>query len=200
MAPRCWPFPCPSCTADAAAGSRRHSRPLPRLTRGASSARSADRQAHGGVPTGDRGEIVIQPPVHRLFGRRLHRVSSSGVIGTRAWAAAGSSIASSETPIPKVRNAPTGVISMTLASDRRSAGTRETQPVQQRAGLRRSGRAHDRRAVEADGRQGNGRHQRQDPAPAHQHRHRDPAVGRDMPRIHRQTAANSRCSRTRAPT
>jgi hypothetical protein len=60
MAPPCWPFPCPWCTVGAAAGLRRHSRPLPRLTRGASSAHSADRLPTQGMPPGCTGLTVAR--------------------------------------------------------------------------------------------------------------------------------------------
>ena len=60
----------------------------------------ADRQAHGRVAAGDLSEPLIQVPGHGPPGRRFHRASSSGVTGTRACAAAGLSIARSETPSP----------------------------------------------------------------------------------------------------
>ena len=60
----------------------------------------ADRQADGGVAAGDPRRTAIRVPGRGLPGRRFHRVSPSGVTGTRAWAAAGLSIARSDTPSP----------------------------------------------------------------------------------------------------
>ena len=60
----------------------------------------ADRQADGGVAAGDRFVDAVRVPGRGLSGWRLHRVSPSGVTGTRAWAAAGLSIVRSETPSP----------------------------------------------------------------------------------------------------
>ena len=59
----------------------------------------ADRQADSGVTAGDHREPALRPG-RCLSGRRSHWVSTSGVTGTRAWAAAGLSIARSETPSP----------------------------------------------------------------------------------------------------
>ena len=141
----------------------------------------ADRQADGRVAAGDRREAAVWAPGRGLPGRRFHRVLPSGVTGTRAWALAGLSIARSDTPIPQVRNAPAGMISMTHASDRRPGGTRE--PSSSSIDRARGDPAGCTTAVPwklmVAG--GNGRHQRQDPAPAHWNSHGDPAVGCHVP-------------------
>ena len=66
----------------------------------ASVADHADGLAYDRLTAGDRGEAGIRAPGHGLFGQRFHRAPLPGVTGTRAWAAAGSSIARSETPSP----------------------------------------------------------------------------------------------------